>query len=192
MHISVDITKKYGLLLSGGLDSAVLLYLLIRDFPNIDLQPFTIPKHDGSALYADPIIDHFNEKFNLHIPSSIFVGNPDAHHTMQSTTAIIEIFKKHHCDFLFMGVNTNPAELNDLDGAPKRKLESPNPRLIYPFAYMTKDAILKIMFDNNQEDLAEITHSCTEQKVGRCNKCWQCTERAWAFTKLNKIDKGIK
>lgn len=191
MQISIDTDKRYGILLSGGLDSAVLMYLLVSRYPEIDLQPFTIPKHDGSALYAGPIVDHFNNKFGLHVPLPIFVGDPDVHHTQQSTTAIIEIFRKHPVDFLYMGVNTNPLELDSLEGAPKRKLESPNPKLVYPFAYLTKEKILEIMFNEGQADLVNITHSCTEQKTGRCNKCWQCTERAWAFTQLNKEDTGI-
>jgi len=190
--MNLDPTKKYGLLLSGGLDSAVLLYLLIKQCSTINLQPFTIPKHDGSALYADLIIDHFNKKFGLSIPRTIFVGNPDAHHTEQSTTAIIEIFKNHKVDYLFMGVNTNPPELDNLNGAPKRKLESTDPKLLYPFAHMLKDEIIKIMLDEGQEDLADITHSCTEKKIGRCGRCWQCTERAWAFKQLDKVDTGTK
>lgn len=190
MQISIDTSKKYGLLLSGGLDSAVLLYLLIKNCPTIDLQPFTIPKHDGSALYANPIIDHVNSKFGLAIPSTIYVGKPNAHHSMQSISAIMDIFENHPVDFLFMGVNTNPPGFNNIKGAPKRRLKTPNPKLLYPFASMFKDAIIKIMFDEGQQDLANITHSCTEQQVGRCNQCWQCSERAWAFRQLNKLDTG--
>lgn len=191
MKIDTQINRTYGLLLSGGLDSAILLYLLVKNNPNINLTIFTIPKYDGSALYAGPIVDHFNKKFNLNIPSPVFVGNPDAHHTEQSTTAIVEILSNYKIDYLFMGVNTNPPELNDLDGAPKRKLTSPNPKLIYPFAHMLKDEIIKIMFDEEQTDLMNLTHSCTEQQLGRCNRCWQCTERAWAFKQLDRQDTGI-
>ena len=56
--------NTYGILLSGGIDSAILLYLLIKENPNIQIQPFTIAKADGAYLYADPIIDHFNKKSN--------------------------------------------------------------------------------------------------------------------------------
>jgi len=191
MNIETQIDKAYGLLLSGGLDSAILLYLLIKNNPKINLTIFTIPKHDGSALYAGPIVEHFNKKFNLSLPTPIFVGNPNVHHAEQSTIAILEIFTKHTIDYLFMGVNTNPPELDNLDGAPKRKLTSSSPKLLYPFAHMLKDEIIKIMFDEEQEDLMNITHSCTEQKVGRCNQCWQCTERSWAFKQLGKQDSGI-
>jgi hypothetical protein len=188
--MDIDLSKKYGILLSGGLDSAILLYLLIKQSPDINLQPFTIPKHDGSALYANPIITHVNKRFGTSIPDTLYVGDPDAHHTKQSSTAIHEIFMKHSVNYLFMGVNTNPQELDNLDGAPRRLLDPPSPKLVYPFAHMLKDEIVKIMFDNGQEDLMNITHSCTEQQVGRCNKCWQCTERAWAFNQLNKQDTG--
>ena len=44
MLIHTQTDKQYGLLLSGGIDSAVLLYLLIKENPRINLQPFTIPK----------------------------------------------------------------------------------------------------------------------------------------------------
>jgi 7-cyano-7-deazaguanine synthase in queuosine biosynthesis len=89
-----------------------------------------------------------------------------------------------------MGVTPNPPELNHLDGAPKRKLIPPVKKLVYPFANMLKDKLVQIMFDEGQEDLANITHSCTERTEGRCNICWQCQERAWAFNQLNKVDTG--
>jgi len=54
-----------------------------------------------------------------------------------------------------------------------------------------KDSILSMMYDNKQEDLINITHTCTEQQHGRCRQCWQCTERKWAFKQLNKEDTGL-
>ena len=183
--------KHYGLLLSGGIDSAVLLYLLIKSNPHIQLQPFTIPKTDGAYLYADPIIEHFNSKFNLTIPKTIQVGDPTVYHRLQSTTAIKDIFEKYPVDYLFIGINQNPPELADLPNAPKRDTKSTNPRIIFPFVDLHKHNILQFMYDNQQEDLIDITHSCTELQTERCNVCWQCKERAWAFNKLNKIDTGI-
>jgi hypothetical protein len=180
----------YGILLSGGIDSAILLYLLIKENLNIQIQPFTIAKTDGAYLYADPIIDHFNKKFNLMIPKTIVVGDPTVYHRLQSTTAVKEIFEKYPVDYLYIGLNRNPPELANLPGAPVRDTKSTNPQIILPFVDLYKHNILEFMYDDNQEDLIDITHSCTEQSVGRCNQCWQCTERAWAFEKLNKIDTG--
>jgi 7-cyano-7-deazaguanine synthase in queuosine biosynthesis len=60
-----------------------------------------------------------------------------------------------------------------------------------PFIEMHKDEILKLVFDHRQEELLKLTHSCTEQKTGRCGRCFQCNERAWAFRQLDKLDAGI-
>lgn len=190
MLITTDKTTNYGILLSGGLDSAILLYLLVCVNPEIKIQPFTIAKTDGAALYADPVIEHFNKKFNLSIPKTILVGNPTVHHRQQSTTAVKDIFANHPVDYLYIGINQNPPELADLNGAPVRDTKSTDPRIIFPFVDLYKHNILEFMYAHNQEDLADITHSCTEQSVGRCNNCWQCTERAWAFKQLDTIDTG--
>lgn len=188
--LDIDPDKKYGILLSGGIDSAVLLYLIIKEFPEINLQPFTIPKADGAFLYADPVVDHFNKKFDLQIPNTISVGDPKVHHRQQSTTAVIDIFKNHPVDHLFIAINQNPPELNDLPGAPMRDTKSDNPKIVFPFVTLLKTHILDFMFEYSQEDLIDITHTCTEQQIGRCGKCWQCTERIWAFSQLGKTDTG--
>ena len=191
MKIETTEDKCYGIMLSGGLDSAILLYLLIKENPLIKIQPFTIPKFDGSALYADPIIKHFNNKFGLAIPATIMVGDPTAHHRAQSITAVKDIFSKYPVDILFNALNQNPPSLSDLPNAPNRVKKSDHPKMVLPFVDLYKDQIVQFMIDNGQEDLMVITHTCTEQTVGRCNKCWQCTERKWAFEQLDKEDIGV-
>jgi hypothetical protein len=191
IDFDISLEKKYGIMLSGGLDSAVLLYLVVREFPSIKIQPFTINKADGAMLYVNPIIDHFNKKFNLNIPYTIPVGDPLAYHREQSKTAVRDILQNHSVDIIFNALNKNPEELNLLPGAPQRSASSDHPKLILPFVNLLKHHILDFVYEYNQEDLIDITHSCTEQPVERCNKCWQCTERAWAFSKLGKTDTGI-
>jgi len=188
--ITTDNSKQYGIMLSGGLDSAILLYLLLKNNPNINLQPFTIPKFDGAALYAGPIVDYYNKLFSTNIPQPILVGDPSVHHRQQSKVAVAYIFNNHPVDTLFVAINQNPSELDQLPGAPQRDKKSDNPKIAFPFVDMHKDQILKIMYDEGQEHLIDITHSCTEQQIGRCGQCWQCTERNWAFSQLNKIDTG--
>ena len=53
MKFNLVPTSRYGIMLSGGLDSAVLLYLILDESPTINIQPFTIPKHDGALLYIE-------------------------------------------------------------------------------------------------------------------------------------------
>jgi hypothetical protein len=192
MEIPIEIDKNYGILLSGGLDSAVLLYLLISNNPKIKIQPFTIPKFDGAYLYADPLIDHFNNKFVLDIPKTKKVGSAKIYHSMQNRIAAKEIFENYQIDHLFIAINRVPEELKNLPGVPDRTQKSYNPKISFPFVDLTKDKILDIMFKFNQEDLMYLTHSCTEQQLGRCGICWQCQERAWAFRSIGQLDYGLK
>lgn len=188
----IDISKKYGILLSGGLDSAVLLCMLIEENPSISIQPFTIPKSDGAMLYVNSLIKFVNEKFSSDIPMTIEVGDPTVYHRSQSKTATRDIFKNYDIDYLFIALNQNPPELNDLPGAPRRTTRSDNPKILLPFVNLLKTDILEIMYQKNYDDIIDLTHTCTEQQVGRCNLCWQCTERAWAFSKLGKVDTGTR
>jgi 7-cyano-7-deazaguanine synthase in queuosine biosynthesis len=189
--------KKYGIMLSGGLDSAVLLYLILKENKNISIQPFSIPKHDGSHRFVSEILEYFNSQFNIKIPDTVLIGDPNVHHSQQSTIAIKQIFVEYpEVDFIYFATNQNPTHNFDYSQYPEgsypgRVKTSPHPKILMPFIEMYKDEILKIVFDNNQEELLKLTHSCTEQKTGRCGQCFQCNERAWAFSQLDKTDPGV-
>ena len=193
----LNIDKKYGIMLSGGLDSAVLMYLILKENKNINIQSFSIPKHDGSHMFVDRILEYFGSQFDIEIPDTILVGDPNVHHSQQSTQAIKQIFKEYpELDFVYFATNQNPQHNFDYSSYPEgsypnRVKTSPHPKILMPFIEMYKDEILKIVFDNDQIELLKITHSCTEQRTGRCGQCFQCNERAWAFRQLDNPDPGI-
>jgi hypothetical protein len=193
----LNIDKKYGIMLSGGLDSAVLMYLILKENKNINIQPFSIPKHDGSHLFVSKILEYFEVLFDIKIPSTILVGDSRVHHSQQSTRAVEQIFKQYPTiEFIYFATNQNPIDNFDYSpypqgSYPNRVKISPHPKILMPFIEMYKDQILKMVFDNYQEELLQLTHSCTEQKTGRCGQCFQCNERAWAFRQLDKTDPGV-
>jgi 7-cyano-7-deazaguanine synthase in queuosine biosynthesis len=195
--INLDTQFKYGIMLSGGLDSAVLLYLILKENKNISILPFSIPKHDGSHVFVPRILKYFETQFDIKIPDTILIGNPDLHHSQQSTVAIKQIFIEYpELDFIYFATNQNPTHNFDYNrypngSYPDRVKTSPHPKILMPFIKMYKDEILKTVFDNDQEELLLLTHSCTEQKTGRCGQCFQCNERAWAFRQLDKNDPGV-
>jgi asparagine synthetase B (glutamine-hydrolysing) len=105
----LNIDRKYGIMLSGGLDSAVLLYLILKENKNINIQPFSIPKHDGSHMFVSRILEYFNSQFDIKIPETILIGNPDLHHSQQSTVAIKQIFIEYpELDFIYFATNKIP------------------------------------------------------------------------------------
>ena len=195
--MKLQLNVNYGIMLSGGLDSAVLMYLILKENKNINIQPFSIPKHDGSHMFVDRILEYFKAQFDIEIPSTILIGDSSVHHSQQSTRAVEQIFKQHPTiEFIYFATNQNP--LHDFDYSPypqgsypNRVKVSPHPKILMPFIEMYKDEILKTVFDNCQEELLQLTHSCTEQKTGRCGQCFQCNERAWAFRQLDKTDPGV-
>lgn len=191
--ITVEVSQHNinGIMLSGGLDSAVMMALIIMA-GTTNIQTFTIDKSDGSHTNASRVIHHFNTKFGLSIPSTILVGDPTVHHSIQGATAVKDIIANHSVGLLFNALNRNPPELNNLPSAPKRTTKSPIEMLKLPFVDLYKTHIVDLMYQIGHEDLVDITHSCTEQSVGRCNMCWQCLERKWAFNELNKVDTGTQ
>jgi len=203
MRLKPDLSPKlqYGIMLSGGLDSAVLFYLILSDARsknlNLNIQPFTIPKFDGSYLYIQNLLEYFKKHFDKDIPDTIHVGDPTVYHAEQSKTAVVEILEQHpYIDYLYFATNQNPSHDFDYSkyppgGFPNRVKGSDHPKIQMPFIDMYKDEILKFVFDNCQEELLLLTHTCTERKTGRCGQCFQCNERQWAFDQLGKIDPGV-
>lgn len=199
--LRLDFDANNSIMLSGGLDSAILLYLLLEAYQKKSiipkLQVFTIPKKDGSYLYVDAIMDYFNQKFKIRMPNKIFVGNPEAHHSQQSRTAVLEILLKYpEIDYIYFATNQNPDRMFDYSNFksgeyPDRVQKSDHQKVKMPFIDMRKDQILKILIDNNQQELVNLTHSCTESVRGRCGICFQCCERQWAFDRLDELDTGI-
>lgn len=195
-EIVVDMQQqtRYGIMLSGGLDSAVLLYLMLKACSTANIQIFYIAKHDGSYRYLDKIISYLNSEFNIILPSPIKVGSPDIPHTQINQTGIRHVLYKYpEVEKLFIGINQNPPQPW---GDPKwvfpvRPTENTNPRLDMPFIALHKSHIVDLALQENQQDLLKLTHTCTEQVTGSCMKCFQCNERAWAFEKLNAQDLAL-
>lgn len=196
IKINIQPNTNYGIMLSGGMDSAMVLYfvLLAAKDRRVDIQPFSILKNDHSYKYVNLIIEYFNRQFNVRIPETILVGNANLHHTIQGSTAVGEVFRKYPAiNVLFSGLNQNPPEPW---GDPKWiKPNRPNPsysiaKMQFPFLHLHKTHIVDFMFEHRQEPLMELTHTCTELTDGRCGQCFQCNERAWAFEQLGKTDTG--
>jgi hypothetical protein len=179
-------TDMVGIMLSGGMDSALLLYLLAKNLTN-QIIPFTVPKTDGAKHYVVPIVTWVNNKLNKNIPEPQLIGNPSVYHSQIINHSLKEIEEMY--DVLYFAGNSYPE--NILPGGPNRTKRT-NSKHLQPFFELYKTDILRGYITYDIMDLILLTHTCTELEYGRCNVCWQCKEREWAFKELDILDRGIQ
>ena len=206
-----------GVVVSGGFDSTVLWHIVygICQERGQKCIPFTVPKNDGALRYATRMLEW--SSINHQSPTRIhpWVINADAVDWMKTdyqgdevqnllTGGIAEIIKNGYAD-VFVGVNEYPPHYKELCD-----YHTPGPRalardsdaewngikakevILNPFADMTKDAIVNLAEGLGiLTQVSEITHSCVELQRGRCNECWWCKERDWAFKTCDIQDPGL-
>jgi hypothetical protein len=197
---------QIGVMLSGGADSAILLYLLCLERTlleaNYAIKCFTVPRPDGAWNYVQPIVEWVRNRLELDdrdemwlgLPDPIQVGDPTVHHSKQGLTGEIQARKDFGIEHIFYGSQQPPArELIELPGIyPKRPDRVELPGTTCPFALCDKRHTLSLYEQFDVWPLIELTHSCTHQTEGRCGECYNCKEREWALEQLGFTDPGVK
>jgi len=189
--------KKIAVLLSGGSDSAILLYILAKECKkyNIDLMIFTVPRADGALNYSPRIVLEINKLLDINLKPPISVGDPKNHHHSQQTRSGHReiLFNYPDIDYIYYGSQKVSPELENIETViyPWRpdRLFYPG-KTICPFFDLTKDHTLDLYYQLGVENLLKFSHSCCVWNKGRCGKCYNCIERNWAFQKLDKTDPG--
>lgn len=184
-------SPNIGLFLSGGFDSTTLAYTVLDIISKNNYESkivyYTVPRYDDSELHSNRIVRWLNSRYSINTNIKI-VGDPDLHHSQQVISGIKECLKEDSTVTLFLGDTKNP---DDLPNGPIR-IVSKYDYIYQPFIEYDKTITLQIANHFNIiNDVSLISHTCTESKKIRCNKCWQCKERIWAFNKLNYIDVGL-
>lgn len=191
--------KKVGVMLSGGADSAILLYLLAleRKMSNSDheLIPLTVPRPDGAWDYVGPIVNFINGLLDIKLPAPVMVGDPELHHSQQTNSGEREARDKLGVQHIYYGSQKHPPVPmpGEYPGRPDRIYYTNNQGVITttcPFAMLDKRHTLALFDVFQVWPLAAITHSCTHQTKGRCGVCYNCVERKWALDELGITDPG--
>lgn len=204
--ISIDNNVSVALTLSGGLDTALLTYLVSLELLETNRRPedyikwiFTIPKKDGAELYTDAIIEWINKKLGISLPSRTILRIPNLHstyHGLQVWNSVLYAIDRYNPDKIYLGDQRAAPDSALIDEPrPHRSinLEGPMPdRVIIPFNHLYKYHTVDALHKLGLEELFNLTHSCTQLKTTRCNRCYHCQERSWAFDQLNLHDTGKK
>ena len=188
--------KRIGIMLSGGADSAILLYMLAlerkMEGSDQELVTFTVARPDGAWNYVGAIVDKINAMLAIDLPQPIQVGDPSLHHSKQGRSGEIEARSKYNIDHFYYGSQQHPPrEMIELPGIyPNRPDSIELPGTTIPFALVDKRHTLGLFEVFQAWPLIELTHSCTAQTEGRCGECYNCKEREWALDELDVIDPG--
>jgi hypothetical protein len=202
--IAVDDNVSVALTLSGGMDTALLTYLVALELLETNRNPndyiqwiFTIPKKDGAELYPDNIIRWINQKLGITLPSKTILKIPKLHstyHGLQVWNSMLYAMDKYNPDKIYMGdQRAAPDDANISEPRPVRSktIDGPMPnKILMPFNHLYKYHTVDVFYKLGLEELFELTHSCTQMKTSRCNRCYHCLERKWGFDQINKVDTG--
>jgi 7-cyano-7-deazaguanine synthase in queuosine biosynthesis len=179
-----------GLLFSGGIDSALLFYLLSKNRHNDNLSLYVIDRYNKPLEHAyyvyNLICQKLNtDKFKLHTLAIPKVAN---YREIKTAAGIIRSTTNH--SMLICGINKYPDDLTI------RPMHTTNFRetnyIRYPLKDYYKHDIINQFYKLGIEDILPYTHSCGLDQSSPCAKCFNCRERADAYTILNKdINLGL-
>jgi len=185
---------KVGVMVSGGADSAILLYALCLERQQTGskhiITPFTVARSDGAMHYATAVVDYVRKALNCELVDPIKVGYPQLHHSQQGQSGFRDAIAMGQ-DLCYFGSQKTPPEEFPMPGVyPARPSQTEWKICRCPFALCDKRNTMELYTLLDQLPLLAITHSCTEQKDGRCGVCFNCAERAWAIAACDFIDSG--
>lgn len=193
--------KKLGVLFSGGLDSTIVVCLLLNELKNrnqldtIDLTCFTVCKTSGSTYYADrliPLLESTYQKKLGHL-SNLDNSAINITPTPLYMDTLLNVRNKHKDVLFFTGLMSYP----DKTEKSFKYVESISSfsnvllrqkQVIQPLYELYKYHVIDLYYKLNVEHLIPYTHTCTKQSIGTCNMCTGCEERNWAFEILGKTD----
>jgi 7-cyano-7-deazaguanine synthase in queuosine biosynthesis len=187
--IKLTLYRRIGVLVSGGLDSA-LLYYLIRKLTLTDSRfsvvPYTITRNDGSSQYAQPVIDYVHQILGIEQQYSTKLDIDETDSELQVAAGMREL-RNTNRNLIYIGI-IQTLEEHALHGVPKPYVPKNSEMFNYPLKDLTKAHVVQLIIQLGLEKLFTLTHSCVYDIDIPCGVCNRCNERAWAFSQLGLID----
>src|ERR1035437_5115057 len=140
--IEMPSVDNIGVLLSGGMDSALLLYLLLLEKITInsktEITIFNVPNvKDDAAIHSLRIIRFLENYFSIKLNFK-YTGDTTLPHYMIINQPAADIINTNMVDILYSGVTQNPPNFF-MQGPYRRRPDMPTPpRYSYPFLKLYK------------------------------------------------------
>ena len=204
LRVQIKPYKTIGLLLSGGLDSSVLLHLMNKANTSSKYYFFTMNKGDNSVGHVEELLtyhDMGNNTYEKVVINLDEYGSDDRYHgsEKESTGAWKSIYENYwdKIDVLYNGNTGMPTEDLEsstlpVDRTRSIKAEQKYTKFIMPFIHINKSHTVWLAKKYSLDNIIKYSHTCTEQADGSCGECWQCKERMWGFNYHGYEDVGIR
>lgn len=198
---------KIGIHLSGGADSALILFLLVKmaaernqDLEIYPLNGFDINDPDAdSEIPARKVIEHIRNLTGTKRIKDLMVYPIDMKdktkgYYMRPARKYLTI--KHGVTHFIFGTTQGmdhkerPVD-HEGSGHGQQLIDFANkyPEIMVPWAHVNKKFIAAQYDKFYLKELSNLTNSCTASSSYPCKKCWWCEERYWAF---NSYDGGVQ
>lgn len=186
--------KKYSCLFSGGADSSLLLYYLLKSGKPVDV--YTTAAKDPhmkkrvAQLAIDVSLRCMEITNNYQVNHIISYSNKRNERDLKEN--VLPFFVSGHLDSIWTGITADPPEnemilpsheTDDRDPNVTRST-NPNPWVHTPFTNHDKKWIAERYKEEGLlETLFPITNSCDDSRDNaiHCGECWWCEEREWGF-----------
>jgi len=199
--LDIPDNKTYIVYLSGGLDSALVLFLIGTYLPNSDLVLVTAT-HNHMSHYNKPyvidIVSWFTTRFDNRIVDHKFINYTDRIDSQaRKQSDFDDTVREYYADGRFVGMTLNPIGIEDLmtdDSRDKRrdvkngwkkdmtKYFGKEFMSYQPLNDIDKKAVASLYAQYDLASLAEITISCESLIEPKpCKTCWWCREKYWGF-----------
>lgn len=190
--------NKIGMWISGGADSALLLYLCVNYILDNNLHTKIIPIHGWDKRreysYSPKVAKNIIEKINELIPNDIIQPlQLCAYHKLKGEEKskyhkpFTELLRREDIiDHKITGSTLQPNILPDIGRSSRRSTSEYS-----PLGDLTKRDVAILYGEYNLlESLYPLTVSCIDDlPSGPCKECWWCKEKFWAF---GSYDGGVQ
>jgi hypothetical protein len=194
MTYSITIPEgNFGLFISGGFDSALMLHLYCIEAKKSGLNSLrciTIDRGSAAVDFGKSICEWAENLHEIEIDHLIVSIPVGLHHSRHVSYPAEQLFRFGFKTLISADTQNPPVTL--LGTEPVRIPPDANyTGWHFPFAKIDKSETVKLAHQVGiLEDISKLSHSCTETTGERCGSCWQCNERAWAFKEVGLIDPG--
>lgn len=178
--ISIELPDEpFGVLISGGFDSTLLLYLVASQAGERPFFTCNVQRGTGTEKAAVRVVKAAIYRFGCKITHRQLctVGA----HNVQVLNAAESYLKTGEVKKLLVADTTNPPDLEEGPWRQPVENQFAFPKWSFPFLHCDKSHMVALAEQLGFDDVFDLTHTCTDYADLECGQCWQCRERAWGI-----------